>query len=211
MSSLPSTCSRATGSPATAAMAAFSITAHTSGAAPIAGAPPSAAGGRTAKPDFFSRDTASVISKGPTASLTMATGFRRSPGGTWTESGRTAQVAGSVGIGSGIDRCFLSKQCRAAPQSPCAGHRPRSRPFSAASTFRASLRSRAAWRASAPRPPCFSGARRHRSRPSVVRGPVEAPPCLWQRPLGIAGARHRSPLRLRRAPQRGAAPAAAKA
>ena len=46
--------------------------------------------------DFFSRDTASVISSGPTASLTMAMGFRRSLGGMWTESGRTVQVAGSV-------------------------------------------------------------------------------------------------------------------
>ena len=53
-------------------------------------------GARTAKPDFFSRDTASVISSGPTAIRTMATGLRRSPGGTCTDSGRTVQVAGSV-------------------------------------------------------------------------------------------------------------------
>ena len=52
-------------------------------------------GARTAKPDFFSRDTAFVISKGPTAIRTMARGFRRSPRGTCTEIGRTVQVAGS--------------------------------------------------------------------------------------------------------------------
>ncbi len=63
------------------------------------GGPPSAIGARTAKPDFFSRDTASTISAGPTANRTIATGFRRSPGGTYTERARGAQVVGSVMVG----------------------------------------------------------------------------------------------------------------
>ena len=36
--------------------------------------------------------------------------------------------------------------------------------------------------------PCFQFARRDRAKPSGVRGPVLAPPCIRQRPLRIAGA-----------------------
>ena len=61
---------------------------------------------------------------------------------------------------------------------------------------------RSAW-AAAEHKPCFQRARRERSKPSGVRGPVLAPPCIRQRPLRIAGARHFSPCRVL-APHRGA-------
>ena len=51
--------------------------------------------------------------------------------------------------------------------------------------------------------PCFVLARRIRSNPSGVRGPVLGPPCNRHLPFGIAGALHAPPL-LVRAPQRGA-------
>jgi hypothetical protein len=51
--------------------------------------------------------------------------------------------------------------------------------------------------------PCFSGAARHRSRPSAVRAPVDCPPCIRHRPLAIPGLQHADPDRVR-APQRGA-------
>ena len=51
--------------------------------------------------------------------------------------------------------------------------------------------------------PCFQLARRERSNPAAVRGPVLAPPCIRQRPLCIAGALHSSPFRVL-APHRGA-------
>jgi hypothetical protein len=41
--------------------------------------------------------------------------------------------------------------------------------------------------------------------PASVRGPVLGPPCIRQRPLGIAAARHGAPDRVL-APQRGALP-----
>jgi len=44
-------------------------------------------------------------------------------------------------------------------------------------------------------------AARSRAKPSAVRGPVLAPPCIRQRPLGMEGARHGVPLRVR-APQK---------
>jgi len=44
--------------------------------------------------------------------------------------------------------------------------------------------------------PCFQFARRDRAKPSGVRGPVLAPPCIRQRPLRIAGARHFFPRRV---------------
>jgi len=57
--------------------------------------------------------------------------------------------------------------------------------------------------AAAERKPWLQRARRERSKPSGVRGPVLAPPCIRQRPLRIAGARHFSPCRVL-APHRGA-------
>jgi hypothetical protein len=54
-------------------------------------------------------------------------------------------------------------------------------------------------------PPCFQLAFRLRSSPSGVRGPVLFPPCIRQRPLGIAGALQGLPVRLECAPHRGAA------
>jgi hypothetical protein len=51
--------------------------------------------------------------------------------------------------------------------------------------------------------PCFHRALRLRSKPSGVRGPVLGPPCIRQRPFGIAGLLHGVPA-LVRAPQRGA-------
>ena len=50
--------------------------------------------------------------------------------------------------------------------------------------------------------PCLVLAAFTRARPSAVRGPVDGPPCIRQRPFGIAGAQHGIPLRVR-APQRG--------
>src|SRR5947207_1036107 len=44
--------------------------------------------------------------------------------------------------------------------------------------------------------PCFQFARRDRAKPSGVRGPVLAPPCIRQRPLDIPGARHSLPRRV---------------
>jgi hypothetical protein len=52
------------------------------------------------------------------------------------------------------------------------------------------------------RRPCFQLATRLRSFPSGVRGPVLMPPCIRQRPFGIAGDWHRVRLRVS-APQRG--------
>jgi hypothetical protein len=49
--------------------------------------------------------------------------------------------------------------------------------------------------------PCFQLAFRERSLPYGVRGPVDEPPCIRQRPLAIAGPRHACPDRVR-APQR---------
>lgn len=46
--------------------------------------------------------------------------------------------------------------------------------------------------------------------PSSVRGPVLAPPCILQRPLGIATRRHGALVRRAQAPQRGAFRAAAR-
>jgi hypothetical protein len=63
--------------------------------------------------------------------------------------------------------------------------------------------------AAADRWPTFHRAWRQRSRPSAVRGPVDAPPCIRQRvyfpvlALRIAGALHAVPLRVL-APHRGA-------
>ena len=54
---------------------------------------------------------------------------------------------------------------------------------------------------SALRPPCIVRAWRIRSIPAAV-GPVLLPPCIRQRPFGIAACRHRFPLRVC-APQRG--------
>jgi hypothetical protein len=72
------------------------------------------------------------------------------------------------------------------------------------------LPSRKSWRilcdsafASKEYKPCFQRARRDRARPSEVRGPVLAPPCIRQRPLRIAGAIHSLPCRVL-APHRGA-------
>jgi hypothetical protein len=50
--------------------------------------------------------------------------------------------------------------------------------------------------------PCFVLARRIRSNPAAVRGPVLLPPCNLQRPFAIAGDRHAFPFRVF-APQRG--------
>ena len=61
---------------------------------------------------------------------------------------------------------------------------------------------RISWSASAEYSPCFVLARRIRSKPSAVRGPVLLPPCSLQRPLAIAGDSHGFPLRVF-APQRG--------
>ena len=69
----------------------------------------------------------------------------------------------------------------------------------------AALASRRAAIISADRSPCRHRARRLRSRPSIVRGPVLAPPCSRQRPFGIAAAWQGLPVRLDRAPHRGAA------
>ncbi len=77
-----------------------------------------------------------------------------------------------------------------------------------ASSRRASPRFAAASRASAARSPCLHGARRHRSNPSAVRGPVSCSPCTRHRPFGIAGCRHGLPFAFRRAPHRGDALAA---
>ena len=44
--------------------------------------------------------------------------------------------------------------------------------------------------------PCFQFARRLRSRPSGVRGPVLGPPCIRQRPFAMAAARQGLPLRV---------------
>jgi len=63
--------------------------------------------------------------------------------------------------------------------------------------------------ASTDRPPWVSRARRLRSCPASVRGPVLLPPCMRHRPLDIAGLRQGRPPRVRAlAPQRGAARAA---
>jgi hypothetical protein len=51
--------------------------------------------------------------------------------------------------------------------------------------------------------PCFQFARRDLANPDAVRGPVLVPPCIRQRPLGIAGLLHDVPARVF-APQRGA-------
>jgi hypothetical protein len=96
-------------------------------------------------------------------------------------------------------------------------NRPRRRPRSNRSRYLNSSRvSRSrSWRclrsaaAAAERLPSFHRARRHRSSPSAVRGPVDAPPCirhLVYSPvflLRIAGALHKPPL-LAFAPHRGA-------
>ncbi len=58
--------------------------------------------------------------------------------------------------------------------------------------------------ASADRRPCVQFARRHRSKPSTVRGPVLAPPCIRQRPFAMPGPWQGAPVRVL-APQRGAA------
>jgi hypothetical protein len=47
--------------------------------------------------------------------------------------------------------------------------------------------------------PCFQLAFRLRSSPSAVRGPVLIPPCIRQRPFGIAGALQGLPVRRDRA------------
>jgi len=44
--------------------------------------------------------------------------------------------------------------------------------------------------------PCFQRERRDLAKPSGVRGPVLAPPCIRHRPLRIAGARHAVPRRV---------------
>ena len=84
-----------------------------------------------------------------------------------------------------------------------------------AATSRLSARSRAACsatkrrhaaasaRAACEYRPCFHRARRLRSSPSGVRGPVLLPPCIRHRPFRIAGARQAVPRRVR-APHRGA-------
>lgn len=73
----------------------------------------------------------------------------------------------------------------------------------------ASPRSRDTSRISALHWPCFQPARRDRSNPSGVRGPVLLPPCSLHRPLGIAGPAQGHPARVRD-PHRGAARAAAR-
>ncbi len=50
--------------------------------------------------------------------------------------------------------------------------------------------------------PCLVLAAFIRVRPSIVRGPVDMPPCILHLPFGIAGPRHGLPLRVR-ALQRG--------
>jgi len=51
-------------------------------------------------------------------------------------------------------------------------------------------------RASAEYWPCFQLASRHRSSPSGVLGPVDAPPCIRHRPFGMAGLWHGIPFRV---------------
>ena len=51
--------------------------------------------------------------------------------------------------------------------------------------------------------PCFQFARRHRSKPSGVRGPVAVPPCIRHLPFRMAGPRQAVPRRVL-APHRGA-------
>jgi hypothetical protein len=68
--------------------------------------------------------------------------------------------------------------------------------------MKASVRRRAAW-LSAVWKPCVVLAALILARPSGVRGPVLAPPCMRQRPLLIAGAWQGQPVRVF-APQRGA-------
>ncbi len=65
---------------------------------------------------------------------------------------------------------------------------------------------RAVWRslfATSLHRPCASRASRLRRKPAAVLGPVLRPPCIRQRPLGMAGLRH-DVLRLVLAPHRGA-------
>jgi hypothetical protein len=50
--------------------------------------------------------------------------------------------------------------------------------------------------------PCRVLARRIRSSPSEVRGPVLVPPCTRHRPFCIAGDLHDAPLRVRAPPDR---------
>ena len=50
--------------------------------------------------------------------------------------------------------------------------------------------------ASVENPPCFQLARIERAKPSGVRGPVLAPPCIRHRPFGMAGALQAGPLRV---------------
>jgi hypothetical protein len=57
--------------------------------------------------------------------------------------------------------------------------------------------------AAALRKPCLVFAARIRSSPSGVRGPVDRPPCIRQRPFFIPATRQGVPLRVR-APQHGA-------
>src|SRR5215470_14710793 len=88
--------------------------------------------------------------------------------------------------------------------TPCPAERARIRP--------ARARRRRPWARAAARrartgaeyPPWVRRARRQRSRPSAVRGPVLRPPCIRQRPFFMAGWRQEQPARVR-APQRGAA------
>ena len=67
-----------------------------------------------------------------------------------------------------------------------------------------SLASRRRARTWAERAPCFQRARRLRASPAGVRGPVLRPPCIRQRPFGMAGWRQEPPQRVW-APHRGAA------
>jgi hypothetical protein len=89
---------------------------------------------------------------------------------------------------------------------PILGGCDQSRASIAASSARRSRRTCAASRlspiAAVDLRPCFQLARRIRSMPSGVRGPVLVPPCIRQRPLRIAGPRHLPPCRVF-APQRG--------
>src|ERR1035441_5825860 len=61
------------------------------------------------------------------------------------------------------------------------------------------MRSRTRFRSalfSAEYSPCFQRERRDLARPSGVRGPVLAPPCIRHRPLRVAGALHAVPRRV---------------
>jgi len=123
------------------------------------------------------------------------------PGRRWASTGG---VAGRRPAGGGKSR--RPTPCAAGRGAPSS--REKGRRFAAPmSPSRRRRQARAAPRnaaISAERAPCRQPARRLRARPSAVRGPVLAPPCIRQRPLRMAGPRQAPPARVC-APQRGAA------